>query len=136
MRDSAHQVGETHDEWEDVTADLPAEVEAYGEATRGMHPYARGRAHVSGFAQLEVESPLVLTVDDNGWYLISLADPETGEQLTNFVRSDWARDRELEGLGISLARVVLDRYGAHGRRGSSWMCKACIARPVRDAGPP
>jgi hypothetical protein len=95
------------------TADIPEEIDRFGRATYGTHEWSPNRASVPTFPDLVVSPPLVLGHTD-GYYTLTLCDPGSGEALTKFVRRDWAYEQRLKALGVTAARLMLNRHRVFG----------------------
>jgi hypothetical protein len=53
----------------------------------------------------------VLTVDEEGWYRLTVVDRVTLNATTGYVRRAWARDRTLVLLGVDRSGFDLRRLG-------------------------
>jgi hypothetical protein len=91
------------------TRTLPPEFVTWSAAVTGAPPASGITAHQSEFPDLRVPAPLTLTIDEVGWYRLTVTDRLTGATETGDVRREWARERALTQLGVSRAPLDLRR---------------------------
>jgi hypothetical protein len=91
------------------TRKLPPELAVWSAAVLGAEPVKGLTANAAEFPHLAAPAPLVLTVDEDGWYRLTITDRSTGTSGTGYVRRQWARERVLEQLGVSRSPVVIRR---------------------------
>jgi hypothetical protein len=51
----------------------------------------------------------MLTIDEAGWYRLTVTDRLTGATETSYVHREWAREQTLAQLGVSRAPIDLRR---------------------------
>jgi hypothetical protein len=88
---------------------MPPEVTTFVAATLGDRPIDGATASQAEFPDLTAPARLALTVDELGWYRLTVVDAVTGDAATGYVRRTWARDRTLDLLGINRSGFDLRR---------------------------
>jgi hypothetical protein len=91
------------------TQTLPPALVTFLDAVYGDHPISGVTASVSEFPDLAVAPPLVLTIDEEGWYRLTAVDPVQGNATSGYVRRTWAKDRTLDLLGVNRSGFDLRR---------------------------
>jgi hypothetical protein len=91
------------------TRTLPPEFVTFSSAVTGAPPASGITAHQSEFPDLRIPAPLVLTIDEAGWYRLTVTDRLTGATETGYVRREWAREQGLAQFGVSRAPIDLRR---------------------------
>jgi hypothetical protein len=71
------------------------------DAVHDGQPTGGATASVSEFPDLTVPAPLVLTIDEHGWYRVTVLDRGTRQETSGYVRRAWAEERTLALLGVS-----------------------------------
>jgi len=69
----------------------------------------RSRRKACDFPALAVPPPLTLTIDERGWYRMTVVDPATRMATSGYVRRTWARERTLDLLGVDRSGFDLRR---------------------------
>jgi hypothetical protein len=91
------------------TRTIPPELVTFMVAVHGDQPTTGLTASVSEFPDLAAPQPLALTVDEHGWYRLTVVDPLTHKATSGFVRRAWARERTLDALGVNRSGFDLRR---------------------------
>jgi hypothetical protein len=86
---------------------MPPEFVTFMDAVHDGQPPAGVTANVSEFPDLTVPAPLVLTIDEHGWYRVTVVDRETRQETSGYVRRAWAEERTLALLGVSKSGFTL-----------------------------
>jgi hypothetical protein len=56
-----------------------------------------------------VSPPLLLTIDEQGWYRLTAVDPVQRNATSGYVRRTWAKARALDLLGVNRSGFSLQR---------------------------
>jgi hypothetical protein len=91
------------------TQTLPPALVTFLDAVHSEHPISGVTAGVSDFPDLSVAPPLALTIDEEGWYRLTVVDPITHSATSGYVRRTWARDKTLALLGVNRSGFDLRR---------------------------
>jgi hypothetical protein len=81
------------------TQTLPPALVTFLDAVHGDRPISGITASVSDFPDLSVTPPLTLTIDEQGWYRLTVVDPVHHNATSGYVRRTWAKARVLDLLG-------------------------------------